>query len=154
MPCSHSSPEALLPFCQGCSETGNIHSTRRLGEKLAVSLYLTHPREDCLCLPPFPDLINWRLVPSLESATKAWKDAACICAMVDRPTNAGFHPQKQHKNFLSKALKTLYEGIPPFFSAARVISPHRHPTCQEALYHGHGTMCTMSNCGRSGSFSI
>lgn len=137
------------------NETGNIHSTRRFGEKVAISFCVTHPREDCLCLFLFPDLINWSLVPSLESASKAQKNAACACAMDDRPTNSGFYSRKQHKNKLSKALKMLEEMVPPFFSAAYVISPLvKALICQETLYHVHGTMCTMSNWGRSVSFFI
>lgn len=94
----------------------------------------------------------WSLHPRLRRMRLASFD------MDDRPANAGFHPQKWHKNFLSKALKTLNKVVPPFFSAAHVISPlvkaHRHLTCQEALYHVHGTMSTMSNCRRSGSFAV
>jgi len=74
------------------NETGNIHGTRRLGEKVAVSLYVTYTREDFLCPSLFPGLANWRLVPSVESASKAQKYAASTCAMGYGPTNAGVHP--------------------------------------------------------------
>lgn len=87
----------------------------------------------------FPNLINCSLVPSLESASKAQKDATYTYAMDDRPTNAGFHPWKLQKNFLSKALKMLNEIVEHFFSTAHAFSPlvkaDRHLTCQEALYH-------------------